>query len=321
MMRSFWFMALFMALLIGGFIYIGSIVTKLSGEKGGVDTVTAGVSPEGGETIFWGKGQCHTCHSIGKRGSGIRGPNLEEVGERASERAKERVAQGKADMTANGYLIESLAHPDAYVVKGYKPEMPFVYKPPIALSPDEVKAVISYLQTQGGEVNIAAIELPPEVMESAKKGGEEVAEWKPYLDGDAAVGESLFFDVTGDIACAKCHTIKDKGGKVGPELTTVAATRSPQYIIESILQPSAVIASGFEPVKVKTTKGTIITGVLKEENDERVLVMDSAGNLTEIPRADINKLKPLDTSVMPPFGNVIKMEDFHNLLAYLLTLK
>ena len=322
MQRSFWFMALFIGILIGGFIYIGSIVTKLSGEKGAIEAGATGVSAEGGETIFWGKGQCHTCHSIGNKGSGIRGPNLGGVGERAAERAQEIVAQGRSDMTATGYLIESLATPDAYVVKGFKPEMPFVYKPPIALSPDEVASVVAYLQAQGGEVDIASIVLPAKIMESAKGGGgEEVVEWKPYLGGEPAVGEALFFDLEGDIACAKCHTVKDKGAKVGPELTTVAATRSPQYIIESILQPSAVMASGYEPVKVKTKKGKIITGILKEENEEHVLVMDSAGNVTDIPKADVKKLKLLKTSVMPPFGNVIKMEDFHNLLAYLLTLK
>lgn len=154
MQRSFWFMALFVGILISGFIYIGNVVTNLSGEKGAMEAGAEGVSAEGGETIFWGKGQCHTCHSIGKRGSGIRGPNLGDVGARAAERAAERIAQGAAGMTATGYLTESLAVPDAYVVKGFKPEMPFVYKPPIALSPDEVKAVIAYLQSQGGEVNI-----------------------------------------------------------------------------------------------------------------------------------------------------------------------
>ncbi len=321
MQRSFWFMALFICILIGGFIYIGSIVTKLSGEKGEMVATETGVSPEGGETIFWGKGQCHTCHSIGKKGSGIRGPNLGGVGDRAIERAAERTTAGAA-MDATGYLVESLAQPSAYVVKGFKPEMPLVYKPPIALSPDEVKAVVSYLQSQDGEVNIEAIVLPEEVMASAASGGGgAVEEWKPYQGGDVAVGEALFFDLKGDIACAKCHTIKGVGAKVGPDLTTVAATRSPQYIIESILEPSAVIASGFEPVKVKTKKGKIITGILKEDNEVHVLVMDSAGNVTDIPKDKVKKLKTLKTSVMPPFGNVIKMEDFHNLLAYLLTLK
>ncbi len=319
--KSFGFLTIFIIVLCGGFIYLGSMITKLSGEKAGL-AVATDVSPEGGETIFWGKGQCHTCHSIGKKGSGIRGPNLGGVGDRANERAKERIAQGEAGMTATGYLIESLATPNAYVVKGFKGEMPFVYKAPIGLSPDEVKAVVSYLQTQDGELNIAEIVLPAVIMDSAASGdGEAVVGFKPYVEGEAAVGEALFFDIAGEVACAKCHTVKGKGGTVGPDLSTVAATRSPEYIVESILDPSAVIASGFEPVKVKTKKGKIITGILKEDNDEHVLVMDSAGNITEIPKAKVKKLKQLKTSVMPPFGNVIKMEDFHNLLAYLLTLK
>ena len=319
--KSFAFLTIFIVVLCGGFVYLGSMITKLSGEKAGLAEATD-VSPEGGETIFWGKGQCHTCHSIGKKGSGIRGPNLGGIGDKANERAKERVAQGVAAMTATGYLIESLAEPSAYVVKGFKGEMPYVYKAPIGLSPDEVKAIIAYLQTQDGELNIGEIVLPAVIMDSAVSGGgEEVAAWAPYIEGDAAVGEVLFFDVAGEIACAKCHTVKGKGGTVGPELSTVAATRSPEYIIESILEPSVVIASGFEPVKVKTKRGKIITGILKEDTDEHVIVMDSAGKRTEIAKDKVRKVKLLKTSVMPPFGNVIKMEDFHNLLAYLLTLK
>ena len=322
MQKSFWYMALFIGILVTGFIYLGSIITKLSGEKGELPAVVTGVSPEGGEAIFWGNGQCHTCHSIGSTGSGIRGPNLGDVAARASDRAAERNAAGASGMTATGYLIESLAVPDAYVVKGFKAEMPFVYKPPIALSPDEVKSVIAYLQTQGSEFNIDEIVLPAVITDSVKSGdGGAVAEWKPYVEGEAAVGEALFFDLKGEIACAKCHTVNGVGAKVGPDLSTVAATRSAEYIIESILEPSAVIASGFEPVKVKTKKGKIHTGILKEDNDEHVLIMNSSGEITEIKKDKVKKLKQLKMSVMPPFGNVIKMEDFHNLLAYLLTLK
>ena len=319
--KSFCFLTIFIIVLCSGFIYLGSMITKLSGEKAGLAEATD-VSAEGGETIFWGKGQCHTCHSVGKKGSGIRGPNLGGVGDRANERAKERIEQGVAGMTATGYLIESLAEPSAYVVKGFKGEMPFVYKAPIGLSPDEVKAVVAYLQIQDGELNIGEIVLPAIIMDSAVSGkGEDVVAWAPYMEGDSVVGESLFFDLEGDIACAKCHTVKGKGGTVGPELSTVAATRSPEYIIESILEPSAVIASGFEPVKVKTKKGKIITGILKEDTEAHVIVMDSAGKSKQIAKDKVRKLKLLKTSVMPPFGNVIKMEDFHNLLAYLLTLK
>jgi len=33
-------------------------------------------TPEAGEKLFWGRGTCHVCHRIGKRGYALRGPNL-----------------------------------------------------------------------------------------------------------------------------------------------------------------------------------------------------------------------------------------------------
>ncbi|MFQ5631146.1 MAG: c-type cytochrome, partial [bacterium] len=145
-------------MIVGGFIYVCVVITRISGAGGAAGAAIAGVNPEAGEAIFWGKGKCHTCHSIGGRGSGIRCPNLGDsefgsvIGIRAEERALKRAAQGAAMSSATDYLVESLAEPGAHVVEGFKNEMPYVYLPPIALNPDEVKAVISYLQSQGGEV-------------------------------------------------------------------------------------------------------------------------------------------------------------------------
>ena len=39
--------------------------------------------------------------------------------------------------------------------------------------------------------------------------------------------------------CIQCHTIKGKGGAVGPNLTTVGSRRSRDYIIQQIKNPSS----------------------------------------------------------------------------------
>ena len=50
---------------------------------GGKKVVSAvEITPEGGETIFWGKGRCFTCHSLGDQGSAVRCPNLGQFGEK-----------------------------------------------------------------------------------------------------------------------------------------------------------------------------------------------------------------------------------------------
>ena len=142
--------SLFIILLMAAFGYMGYAVTSISG---GAVRVAEGINPEAGEVIFWGKGKCSTCHSVGDQGSAIRCPNQGDagplgmpIGLRAEARAKERAAKTGAPFSAADYLIESLAHPNAYVVDGYKAEMPVVTKPPINLSPDEVKAVVVYQQ-------------------------------------------------------------------------------------------------------------------------------------------------------------------------------
>ena len=59
--------------------------------------------------------------------------------------------------------------------------MAVVYAPPISLSMDEIKAVVSYLQSQGGEVNIDAINNPTEVSKKL---------WDKIAAASAAGGET-----------------------------------------------------------------------------------------------------------------------------------
>ena len=149
----------FLIVLIAVYVYVGHTITSMTG---GFDkkVVVEGVNAEAGEQIFFGKGKCSTCHSIGDKGSAIRCPNLgvkgenfqTPIGERAFERAKLRAKATGKEWNAVDYLFECIGDPGAFVVPGFKNEMPTVYKPPIGLTPDEVKAVIMFLAAQGGDI-------------------------------------------------------------------------------------------------------------------------------------------------------------------------
>jgi mono/diheme cytochrome c family protein len=99
-----------------------------------------------GEKLFFGKGQCALCHSIGPT-HGARAPDLKGVG---------------AKLTRE-FIEESLIHPSAYLYKQYgeegppKPfpsEMPAIDKPPVGLSEPELLAIIAFVQNLGGEVTV-----------------------------------------------------------------------------------------------------------------------------------------------------------------------
>lgn len=127
-----------------------------------------------GQGIFDGKGLCNTCHTIGQSGA-LRFPDLAGIATRAGEREP-----GKDALT---YLAESLYQPNSYIVPGFNPGMPEIDKPPIALSDDEIKAVIAYLQTLGGEATITMATVLP-----FAEGAEPTSDVDP--PGGATVAEA-----------------------------------------------------------------------------------------------------------------------------------
>ena len=332
-MKSFIYAVGFTLTVCLVYIMIAAIITDISGGSKSAATAV-GVSAEAGEAIFWGKGKCHTCHSLGEKGSAIRAPNLGVSGDRfplpmglrAQERAKEISQKTGKPMTAADYFVQTHLEPSAYVVEGYKDEMPPVWKPPIALKTDEILAVDLYLMSQGGDPDVNALMSSPYFAELKKKAESAAAAtpvaFKPYLPGDPERGRELFFDTEGKAACAKCHTVGDKGGKIGPELTNVAGTRELPYIIESILDPSAVIVSGFEPYLIVTNDEEFITGIKKAEDEKGFTLMTPEGEMITVPKSNIQNAVPQKTSLMPGnFRELLTIEEFHDLVAYLQTLQ
>ncbi|MEK7747908.1 MAG: cytochrome ubiquinol oxidase subunit I [Nitrospirota bacterium] len=102
-----------------------------------------------GNKIFFGKGQCALCHTIG--GHGGRCPNLEGAGARLTRQ----------------FIYETLTQPKSYVKldfdlpdpKPFAAEMPTINKDPIGLNPQELLTVISFIQSQGGKITVKPEEL------------------------------------------------------------------------------------------------------------------------------------------------------------------
>jgi mono/diheme cytochrome c family protein len=204
------------------------------------------VSPQqlvaAGEKIFKEKGQCTTCHGIGRPG---RGPDLAGVGARAPTR--------KPGMKAAPYLVEALLNPGVFVVEGFPPIMPNVSKPPIGLNRSEVWATVAYLQSLGGSVD-AKLDDVPQIAAAPAGGGAPALE----LPGDPKAGQAVF---TGKGACVACHKAGAIGASpVGPDLSNIAGSQTPEYIMAKILDPpSKGTVSGFPPNVMPKTFGQQLT--------------------------------------------------------------
>ena len=316
-MKSFLKSAVFSLCILGFFVFVCMYVTGLSGGGGGGGGAT-GINPEAGEAIYWGDGQCHTCHSIGTSGSATRGPNQEGLAARAEERAKEAGLSSGLE-----YLVESIVDPSAYIVEGYDNIMPKVYDAPIMLNREQIQAVLTYLQTLGGESNIEAVAKFAEKIPEAS--GDAVAPWVPPIDVDIKEGELVFFDESRGVTCSKCHVLNGKGSKVGPDLTGIGAVQTPQYLIESVLKPSAIIVKGFETMYLMTNDGMAYNGLLvSQDEDEVVLMVDEDGEMEEYVfyPDEIAQMQKQDVSIMPGnFQDMLTTKEFYGVIMFLLSQK
>lgn len=168
-----------------------------------------------GQKMFFGKGQCALCHSLSPS-STARCPNLQGVG-------------GKL---TRDFIYESLTQPQAYLYMDYTfsppkffpAKMPVISKPPIDLNNNELLSVISFIQSQGGEVTVD----PSEIVqpEGAALG----------KTGDPAAGQKVF----AKMGCTKCHNAEDLQAKVGK--------KDEASIRQLILDPYAGVAANPKPV-------------------------------------------------------------------------
>lgn len=271
--------------------------------------VAGALPPEvkAGEEVFWGRGQCHQCHTIGDRGTADYGPNLEDIGLRARSRAADRGLD-----TASDYLVESVLRPDAYIVPGYANDMARVFHPPIDLDQSDLVQVITYLQSQGGMVDVWEINITESDLELPPPPG------LPVIERDAEAGKEIFF---GDLSCGSCHRVAELGGGVGPELTQIGAYRDEAFFLLEILHPSAVVPTGYRPIGLFLKNFETVSGVLRKETPEAYVVKLSDESVRTIAKEEVDQVQIAADSNMPAFNDIMTLQQLADLLAYLETLR
>ncbi len=121
--------------------------------------------------------------------------------------------------------------------------------------------------------------------------------------------------------CTRCHTVRNAGADVGPNLSGVATRLTREQILESLLEPSARIAPGYGTVGITLKNGTRVDGTLRDETDTHVVLMTGTSPAEQrIAKTDIaQRTNPV--SAMPPVGLIVKPREVRDLVAYLSTLK
>ena len=140
--------------------------------------------------------------------------------------------------------------------------------------------------------------------------------------GDAAAGRRIFFHPRGP-RCGQCHQVDGRGGRVGPDLTHLAAQQQPRRIVESLVDPSREIAPQFTAWVVVGRDGRVTTGVLLEETPGgQQRYADVEGREFSWHASQIEARDPLRLSLMPQdLPETLTEGEFRDLVAFLLSLE
>ena len=144
--------------------------------------------------------------------------------------------------------------------------------------------------------------------------------------GNATHGKELFF---GDGNCSLCHMVSGKGGRLGPDLTVIAGSRTREAIIDSIRNPSRRLAWGltestkefaqeYESVTAVTVDGKEIKGVTLNEDSFSVQIMDSSDHIHLLEKDKLKSFKKTRTSAMPKYSaDLLSDKDVDDIRAFL----
>ena len=161
------------------------------------------------------------------------------------------------------------------------------------LTPSQVSSIAAYVKTLG---SIEPEEVP----------------------GDGNRGAAIYTRLN----CARCHTLRGRGGTVGPDLDDIGARRSAAYLREALIEPEASLPSGFLQLRIVTKDGRALTGVRLNEDGFSIQFRDLSGRFYSFWKDELDTLEQeWLRSPMVSYEAGLTSAQTDDLVAYLVSLK
>jgi putative heme-binding domain-containing protein len=136
--------------------------------------------------------------------------------------------------------------------------------------------------------------------------------------GSAQQGAAIF---EGKGGCTSCHRVKDKGSRLGVNLTDIGNQRQPAELEKALLEPPAEVQPKNQLYRVVTTEGTTHTGKILNQDTSSIQMLDSTEHLRSFPRSSLKENGFAPTPPMPSYKGKLTPQELKDLVAYLSQLK
>lgn len=126
-------------------------------------------------------------------------------------------------------------------------------------------------------------------------------------------GQALFAK-----SCGNCHKLYGTGGAIGPELTGSQRTNL-EYILDNVLDPSAIVAREYQVTVLELESGRVIQGIVVEETP-LALTVQTPNERIAVPKDQIEARSGANVSMMPEgLLDRLNETELRDLVAYLKT--
>ncbi len=107
------------------------------------------------------------------------------------------------------------------------------------------KSIMLSLRSRKNEAPVQQVfaAIPPSARPESNPGWTEAAQQADPADQASVNRGQLLFSHPGGPGCIKCHRLEGRGGMIGPDLSRVGSTFSPEKLVESILEPSKEVST------------------------------------------------------------------------------
>ena len=156
-----------------------------------------------------------------------------------------------------------------------------------------------------------------EIRETSTDRKEQVAAWKRELTpkllakANPGNGRRVFLKT-----CQNCHLLFGTGGQIGPDITG-SNRANLDYILENMLDPSAIVGRDYQMTVVALRDGRTISGLLKQESDS-ALTIQTINDKVVVPKSEIEERSLSSVSMMPERQlDPMTKDEVRDLIAYL----
>ena len=142
-----------------------------------------------------------------------------------------------------------------------------------------------------------------------------------YTVGDADRGREIFLGHR-LAQCVRCHKVGVDlaGGNAGPDLSQVATRHDRLSLLQSLVDPSAKIAKGFEAVTLVMSNGQVYGGVIRSEADGVIVLEKPDGMKVIVNVVDVEE-RSQPKSAMPEMNRSLSPRELRDLVEFLANLK